>query len=331
MIDLSKVKVAEAFKHLEVESLAGGLSAGFASLRYKGKMWNLNIGGKGYPIKGADGYNSPYVDFVILRVNPDVSKIYFGEWNEDNATGPICASVKGDVPDPGVAIPQSKTCGLCEHNQWITKPNGGRGQECQSHKRVAILLMPDMTKKILPAPLLEPVYFKIPPGSFKTWKKFDDELQHAGIPCQSFITRVSFVEDQQFEMKFEYLQALTNKEAPLVIPMKDAPQTMSIVGGMTGAPRQIAAPANKAPERIETGLMEAFGAPQDAEEPAPPKRTRAKKVQTIDNAPPVETTLADQSTDRLQAGDDDAPWEESDTDLDETVKRLMNKTSNMLK
>ena len=28
---------------------------------------------------------------------------------------------------------------------------------------------------------------------------------------------------------------------------------------------------------------------------------------------------------------EDEPWEESDTDLDETVKKLMNKTSNMLK
>jgi len=46
MIDLTKIKVADAFKHLDPnQGLADGISSGFASLRYKGKSWNVNIGG----------------------------------------------------------------------------------------------------------------------------------------------------------------------------------------------------------------------------------------------------------------------------------------------
>lgn len=335
MNDLSHIKVADAFKHLDPNAgLADGLSAGFASLRYKGKMWNLNVGGTSYPIKDAAGYNLPYVDFVILDVNPKVSKIYFGTWNDDNASGPICASVNGDVPDPGVAIPQSKSCGTCEQNEWYSKPNGQRTQNCQSHKRMAILLMPDMTKKLLPAPLLEPVYFKIPPGSFKTLKVFDDKIRHAGLPFSSFITRVSFVEGQQFEMKFEVLQGLTNAEAPLVLPMKESSQTKAITGGMTSSARQIAAPATpKAPERIETGLLSAFGsggaaspayagAQEATSQPAKTRAPRAKKAETIEQAappPPQEDT-------------GELPFEESDDDLDGAVARLMgDKMQNMLK
>jgi len=326
MNNLSNIKVADAFKHLDPnEGLADGLSSGFASLRYKGKMWSLNLGGKSYPIKDDKGYNSPYVDFIILNVQREVSKIFFGEWNDDAPSGPICASVKGDVPDPGVPIPQSKTCATCENNEWATKPGGQRYQACQSHKRAAILLMPDMTKKFLPAPLMEPVYFKVPPGSFRPWKKFSDELQVAGIPASSVITRVSFVEGQLFEMKFDVLQGLTNAEAPLVLPMKESPQTLSIIGGMAGAPRQIAAPPPppRAPERIETGLLEAFGAPAAAE-PAP-KKTRAKKVEPVQlDLDPARSPPADPEA--------DAPWEESDSDLDAAMAKLMgDKMNNMLK
>src|SRR4249920_3570205 len=221
MTDISKFKVADAFRHLDPnQGLADGISAGFSSIRYKGKTWMLSHGGKTYPFKrDDDGSPLTYVDMIILGISPGLSKVYFGEWNEDNASGPICASLKGDVPDPGVSIPQAKSCGICSHNEWITKPGGGRGKECQDHKRMAVLLMPSMTKKMLGSPLMEPVHLKIPPGSLKSLKKFSDELQHGGIPFASVVTRVAFSQERLFEMTFDIIQALTNAEAPLVLPM----------------------------------------------------------------------------------------------------------------
>jgi hypothetical protein len=170
------------------------------------------------------------------------------------------------------------------------------------------------------------VYFKIPPGSFKSLKKYSDGLQHSGIPFAAIITRVSFAEGSLFEMKFDILQALTNAEAPLVLPMMESNQTKSIIGNSAQV-RQLAAPATAVPERIDTGLLQAFGAPDAAPAAAPKTRApRAKKVDTvIDAEPNPAPPPADVNN------NDGEPWEESDTDLDETVRNLMNKTNNMLK
>jgi hypothetical protein len=68
-------------------------------------------------------------------------------------------------------------------------------------------------------------------------------------------------------------------------------------------------------------LLEAFGAPAAAE-PAP-KKTRAKKVEVAElAAPPPEDVN----------NNDAAPWEESDSDLDAAMAKLMgDKMNNMLK
>jgi hypothetical protein len=114
-----------------------------------------------------------YLDVVIVGDAPYTSKIYFppGEFNEDSAGAPICAAVKGDKPDPGVSAPQSRTCATCTHNEWKTLPSGNRGKECQDHKRLAVLLMPKMTTKMMGSPLMEPVYLKVPPSRRPTKKR----------------------------------------------------------------------------------------------------------------------------------------------------------------
>lgn len=340
MTDMSKFQVAKAFRHLDPnQGLADGIAAGFSSIRYRGKLWSLSHGGKNYPFKRLDdGSPLTYVDVIILGISPGLSKAYFGqgEWTEESSSAPICTSLKGDVPDPGTPIPQAKSCGICSHNEWTTKPGGGRGKECQDHKRMAVLLMPAMTKKMLSVPLLEPVHLKIPPGSLKSLKKYSDDLQHKGIPFSAVVTRVSFSSDRIFEMSFDIIQALTDAEAPLVLPMRDAPVTKAIMGSMPEV-RQVAPPEV---ERVDTGLLSAFTG--DDDEPAPqPKPTVVKprgrpKAQPaaapiIDNEP--EAAPIDPKTmspaDMIEA---DPPWEDSDTDLDATVAKLMgDKMQKMLK
>ena len=43
-------------------------------------------------------------DVVIVGASDTISKVYYppGEFDEDSAGAPICASIRGDVPDPGV-------------------------------------------------------------------------------------------------------------------------------------------------------------------------------------------------------------------------------------
>jgi hypothetical protein len=336
MTDYSNFKVAKAFQHLDPTAWqANDISSGFTSIRIRGKQWSLQHGGKNYPFKrDDDGTPLSYIDLIVLAVNPVKSRVYFEDWKaEDSASGPICASLDGIKPDPGVSIPQAKTCAVCEHSQWITKPGGGRGQECQEHKRVAILLMPSMTKKMLGAPLLEPVYFKVPPASLTSWKRYTDEMIHQGIPLAAAVTRVSFNPDHLFQMNFEMIQTLSDAEAPRVLPMMESAQTKMIIGGI--APARLAAPVQER-EKVDTGLLEAFGAPPAAANGK--KRGRPAKAAPVIDAEAEDITVATTPAAAPEAQSEEPPagapevWQESDDDIDDTITKLMsNKMNNMLK
>lgn len=343
MTDMSKLQVAKAFKHLDpTQGLADGIAAGFSSIRYRGKQWTLNHGGSTYQFKRLDdGSPLTYIDFIILGISPGLSKAYFGDepWTEESASAPVCASLKGDVPDPGVPIPQSKSCGMCSHNEWITKPDGGRGKECQDHKRMAVLLMPSMTKKMLTAPLLEPVFLKIPPGSLKALKKYSDALQHQGIPFAAVVTRVSFSSDRIFEMNFDVVQALTDAEAPLVLPMMENSQTKAIMGSVS-EPRQIEQKPPP-PERVDTGLLAAFTgtdkAPTKQRSPEPDSeltrgvesvKRRGRPAAAKAQAPIEQAAETTTPAEQVNGG----AFAESDADIDAEVQKLMgDKLQKMLK
>jgi hypothetical protein len=333
VVDYSKFKIAKGFQHLDPKMWeASDLSSGFSSIRTRGKSWSLMTGGKQYPFKREDD-NTPlsYIDVVILGVNKYTSKTFFGteQWTEESSGGPVCGSLKGDVPDPGVPIPQSKSCGICKHNEWGSKAGGGKA--CQDHKRVAVLLMPSMTRKMLSAPLLEPVFLKIPPGSFKTWKAYTDDMIHQGIPLAAMITRLSFSPPPKtFEITFEPVQALTDKEVPVVLPLLESRETKGILG-VAPVMRQVAPPAPKPPERIETGLLDAFspapeGEDEDEPEIIPPKpaqkaAAKPRRAKAVEAAPPEEVAPP------AENGED---YEESDTELDDSVRSVMGDKMNKM-
>jgi hypothetical protein len=318
-----KIAVASAFAHLNPQqALAEGITGGFTRIGMKGKVWTLNHQGQLYRfIREDDGSPLPYLDVVFVGINPATSKLYYppGSYSEDTSgNAPTCASLKGDVPDPGVPIPQSQYCHSCKHNEWL--PNKG-GKECQDHKRAAVILLPYMkTRPAMDAPFIEPVFLKIPPASLRSLKSYSDSLAHRGAHFASVITRISFAPDRQFQLNFELRQALTNAEAPLVLPFLDDPQTRFLTGTMPeineGPP---VLPEHRAtPEPQETGLAQAFGAGQAAHPTAqdvtpPPKRTRKKPAEA---AAPAAAMPVDKA----------APWNESDDELDNEMKELMNRT-----
>lgn len=331
MTDTSKTnKVATAFRHLDPrKGLADGIAPSFPSIRYKGKFWNLMLGGTAYPFKrDDDGTPLSYIDAVIVGVNSHVSKAYFGGvWSEESSSPPVCYAIDGVTPDPGVPDKQADSCAICPRDEWFTKADGGRGKECQDHKRMALLLMPTMTKKMLGAPLMEPVHLKIPPGSFKSLKKYSDQLQNENTPYPSVVTRVSFTPNKQFEMAFEIAQYLSNKEAEVVLPLLESGPTRAILGIMSEARTAIAPPAK---QKIDTGLLDAFGADTEAKgngQSTPARRGPGRpKAQTIENEP--QQTKAVDVSQHLESD----TFEESDTDLDETVAKLMgDKMNKMLK
>jgi hypothetical protein len=270
---------------------------------------------------------------VILAMHDKTSKMFYtpGTYNEDSAGAPICTSLDGDKPDAGVAEPQSPSCGTCKNNVWGSAANGGRGKACQDHRKLAVLIMPYMTTHVLEKPLLEPVYFKVPPASLKPLKIYGDSLVHRGVPHEAVITRVTFVPGKQFEMKFDLKQPLTDAEAPVVLPLVDDPQTRNIIGNTEAAiyEEEDAPPAVSKVE--DSGLLQAFGQkePAPSNQVVPIKRGpgRPRKVAAPAQEQPVENAGND------EAGEDNPqlPFTEADDDLDDAVaKALQQKMGGML-
>jgi hypothetical protein len=345
MID--RIVVADAFKHVPVKSGAEGITAGFSRIAYKGKTWALIHQGQRHVfIRPDDGTALPYLDVVIVGVNKNISKQYYppGTYQEDSINPPTCAAVNGDVPDPGVPIPQAKSCGMCRHNEWL--PNR-KGKECQDHKRVAVILLPDMkTRPALGAPVLDPVFLKIPPASLKSWKAYCDDLTYQGIPYEAIITRIEFDPNAQFQMNFTLKQPLTNAEAPLVLPLLDSPLTRNLIGTMPEL-RQATPPLPE--ERQETGLMAAFAAQQTLNDQAktqmaaavtnlPTKRGPGRPKRVVEQeAVPEPKEEANEATPEVakpveQGERPQEDWEKTDATVDNSLEKLLSKrVGDMLK
>jgi hypothetical protein len=298
VVPLSEMRLAKAFANRPVRRLSEGITGGFSSIGYRAKVLTLRHRGESYKFtREDDGTPSAFIDMIILDFNPAVSKAYYGDWDEDNASGPICFSIKGEQvgPDASSPEPQAKSCLDCVHNQW---PGGGRGKACKDHKRLAVMLMPKVTSRMLGAALMEPVFFKVPPGSLTALRNYDDQLQHMGFPCESLITRVSFSQDKLFQFEFSVRQMLSDKEAKWISELVDKdPQVKRIIGvvpdmkvisGGRAIDKKDDADEDEGP--METGLLEAAGLADEPDEEEKPKATAAKRGRPPGKkpSPPVE-------------------------------------------
>lgn len=283
-------KVAKAFAHLDPSrSLGDGIIGGFSSINYRGKVWSLRHQGANYHfLREDDGTPLSYLDVIIVGMSPYISKVYYppGEWSEDAAGPPVCSAVKGDVPDAGVPEPQARSCAVCKNNAWTTLPNGGRGKFCQDHRRLAILLMPAVTAKMLGSPLTEPVFLKVPPGSLTSLKNYGDALTHQGIPFEAVVTRISFSPDKLFRMIFRGQQMLSDKEAPVVLPLLDDPRTKRLIGDQPII-QEIRDDGPPPTETVETGLLGAFGGGL-TEVPPPNPLPKVRTLQRLPSSEPAQ-------------------------------------------
>ncbi len=331
-----KVEIASGFKSLAPMRLGEGVTSGFSLIGFKGKVWSLRHKGETYYFtRDDDGTPLPYIDVVILGENPNISKTYYpqGTYTEDSANQPTCSSLNGDVPDSGVPIPQSPTCGTCKRGQWTVLQTGNKGKECKDNKRMAVLLMPAMTEKLLGAPLNEAVMLRIPPASLRPLKTYSDSLAHRGVHTPAaVVTRISFSRERQFEMKFDLLQPLTNAEVPVIKELIGDSQTQVILGRQSDI-REIEHQPPQRETRTETGILSAFGKQQPAQDVVPmkprgrpPGSTNKPKPQIIepDGSPdePIGTAQREPTQASLPLTDA-VPWEEADGELDDTLRKVI--------
>ena len=246
---------AAAFAALDPhsESLADGIGSSYGIIGYKGKVWSLRLRGETYTFtRPDDGSPAAFLDVIVLRQLPNKSKSYYppGTYSDGAAgTRPVCAALDGVTPDADIATPQSTACAVCPKNVFKVNPDGRKTRDCSDYKRLAVLVLPSLTARLLGAPLMEPVFLRVPAASLNDLALLGEGMAAQGFHFASFITRIGFNPEKPHpQMTFRALQALTDKEAPLVLPMRDDPLSLRITGETEiGAHRPAAAAAAATP------------------------------------------------------------------------------------
>ena len=259
---------AKAFAgHFTEESLADGIGGGYPLIRYGGKVWAIQIKGDETKYVTPDGYGAPYIDVVILRQARHKSKAYFPNWEEGSKDAPVCSSLDGVVPDPGVEERQNATCSGCPRNVFKPNEKGIKVKECGDAKRLAVIPMPAQTAKLLGQALVEPVFLRVPAASLQGLAQMGDAAKKQGYAYFAFITRIDFDPEKAYpKMRFNGVQELSDTEAAKILELREDPQAYRIVtGDVSGGVKQVAqgpaqpavtfkpAPAG-APATIDVGL-----------------------------------------------------------------------------
>jgi len=235
------------------ESLADGIGAGYAVVGYKGKVWSLRHRGESHTfVRPDDGSPLAFLDVIILRSPAVKAKSYYpeGSYAAEASSGkpPHCASIDGVTPDAGVPHQQAVACAICPRNEWKVNAEGHKGRECSDYKRLAVLILPNLTQRLLGAALMEPVFLRVPAASLSDLATFGNAMADQGFHYSTFVTRIGFMADKSHpQMTFRALQKLTAAEAPVVMPMRNDPMALRItgedeIGNKQAAPAQVNGP-----------------------------------------------------------------------------------------
>jgi hypothetical protein len=285
LVDVSAFKgavPAQAFKVLDPqsESLADGIGQSYGIVGYKGKVWTLRLRGTTYQFKRPDdGSPAAFLDVIILRSPSYKSKSFYppGSFVDGQiGTRPVCAALDGVTPDIDIVKPEATACAICPRNAFKLNAEGRKTRDCADYKRLSVLILPSLTKPLLGAALMEPVFLRIPAASLNDLAQLGEQMQAMGFHYSSFVTRIGFNPEKPHpQMTFRALQALTDREAPLVLPLREDAQTLRITGeNEVGKPRP---------------------APQTAQQPAQaPQMAQPQTVQQAQTRPqnqPMQTTV----------------------------------------
>ncbi|MDE2106766.1 MAG: hypothetical protein KGL39_56650 [Patescibacteria group bacterium] len=231
------VKPAQGFANLnpQDESLSDGIGSSYAVVGYRGKVWSLRYRGETHTfVRPDDGSPAAFLDVIVLRSASYRSKTYYvpGSFTEGSVgQPPLCASIDGVTPDPGVAQKQAEACAICPRNEWKDQPNGRKGRDCADYKRLAVLIVPSQTTPLLGAPLLEPVFLRVPAASLNDLAVLGDAMTQKGFHYSTYVTRIGFVLDKAHpQMTFRALQPLTDQESPRIMEMREDVLAYRITG-----------------------------------------------------------------------------------------------------
>lgn len=217
------------------ESLADGIGQSYGVVGYRGKVWSLRYRGENYTFtRPDDGSPAAFLDVIVLRSASYRSKSWYEGGYTEGITGqrPTCSSLDGVQPDHDAMKPQAPACAICQKNEFKTNANGRKGKDCSDYKRLAVLILPSQSARLFGGqPLMEPVFLRVPAASLNDLAMLGEAMTKKGFHYATYITRIGFdVEKPHPQMTFRALQKLTDKEAPIVIQLREDPQAYRITG-----------------------------------------------------------------------------------------------------
>ena len=238
-VEAFKKGPAQAFKaEGPTSSLADGIGQSYGVISYKGKVWSVRHRGvRKNVVRPDDGTPSSYLDVIILNAADHKSKSYYQDFVDGDSAPPLCSAMDGITPDRGVPQKQAESCALCPRNEWKLMPNGKKGRDCTDYKRLAVLLLPNVSRALFGEPLMEPIFLRVPPASLNALAQMGEQMDSRGYPYYSYITRISFDPNEAHpKMVFKGLQPLTDAEAPLVLGLRKDPIAGRIINGDVALP-----------------------------------------------------------------------------------------------
>lgn len=204
---------------------AGGVSAGFPVLSYKGKVWALVQGGERKLITNEEGDAKSSIEVVIVRANPGLSKVFYrGGFEEGSSEKPTCFSHDGRVPSAESLERQSTKCAICPMNQWGSKTtdNGKKGKACSDSKRLAVVSPADMDQAIL---------LRVPAASLRELASYAQQIDKRRVPMHAVVTKISFdpaVAHQQFV--FKPVRFLDQQQFEAISELRDSDLVKQVIG-----------------------------------------------------------------------------------------------------
>lgn len=202
-------------------------------LTIKGKVWRVVEAASKDRVRLNDEHGDPLagVNVVIVRANPNLSKVFYkAGYEEGSDTPPDCSSNDGIKPDSMVKEPQCKTCAACDHNIWGSGKEG-KGRACSDSRRLAVAPENDVEKVML---------LRVPAASLRGLTDFGNELSKRAVPYQAVKTRITFdPESASPKLVFKPIDIVSEGDLAKVQALQDDETVLAICG----IPKEGSAPA----------------------------------------------------------------------------------------
>ena len=268
--------VTQMFGDSAKDLIGNAPSGGFPVLSIKGKVFHIQRGDERTLVtKPGEDDPAASLEVVIIRANPNNSKVYYKSGYVDGGTDkPTCYSNNGIEPEADAAEPQSKKCAACPHYVWGSKITeaGKKGRECAESRRIAIATVDT------PA---DPMLVRVPAASMKALSEYGKILAARGVGPEAVITKIGFDHSVAHpQLTFRPVGFIGDAEA--LAKIKDAAQSdlaQQIIGLLPS-------------EENDTPDGEIEQAAPPATKAAAPKTTAKPKPTPAPAADPVDAAVA---------------------------------------